>query len=322
MIDAYQSLPVDRPFTAPGIRRNSVQPKNFLVRVFRNGDSSRCAYCASCTMNIILVEATRKLQLVRPARRLFDDNGHEIFQSEDIKRSPFSEDSSTTSDPPPIVPNLPRHLKHKSIQTDDEVWPQPKLKAAHTQTDEVIKPQPKMKVANTQTDEVTKPPPNKNAVDKQTDEIIKLQPKMKVANTQTDEVTKPPPNKNAVDTQTDEIIKLQPKMEVANTQTDEVTKPSPNTKAADTQTDEVTKPSTYMKVAGTQTDEVIKLQPNMKSIYTQTHEKTETINRNRWTSMLDDSPIEHTSKNTQTAWNNQSKATQTGQNILPTTRSS
>ncbi|CAF2477741.1 unnamed protein product [Rotaria sp. Silwood2] len=57
MIDVYQSLPVNRPFTAPTKRR------------------------------YILLEATRKLQLVQAARRLFDANGHEIFRSEDIKRS-------------------------------------------------------------------------------------------------------------------------------------------------------------------------------------------------------------------------------------------
>lgn len=30
-----------------------IRPKNFRVRVFRNGDDTLCAYCASCSMDIV-----------------------------------------------------------------------------------------------------------------------------------------------------------------------------------------------------------------------------------------------------------------------------
>lgn len=81
--------------------RKRIRPKNFRVRVFRNGDNTLCAYCASCSMSIvslsfaniriilfiqIFADATSKLRLIRPAKRLFDYDGYEIFQSEDIQR--------------------------------------------------------------------------------------------------------------------------------------------------------------------------------------------------------------------------------------------
>ena len=33
-----------------------------------------------------MADATRKLQMIRPAQRLFDHKGNEIFRSEDIHR--------------------------------------------------------------------------------------------------------------------------------------------------------------------------------------------------------------------------------------------
>ncbi len=33
--------------------RDGNRPKNFRVRVYRNGDDSVCAYCASCSMDIV-----------------------------------------------------------------------------------------------------------------------------------------------------------------------------------------------------------------------------------------------------------------------------
>jgi len=39
-----------------------------------------------CLLFKILSDATRKLQMIRPAQRLFDRYGNEIFRSEDIQR--------------------------------------------------------------------------------------------------------------------------------------------------------------------------------------------------------------------------------------------
>ncbi|CAF2477762.1 unnamed protein product [Rotaria sp. Silwood2] len=59
---------------------------NFLVKVYRNGDRGRFAFCKSCSMEIILTHATQKLQMPMRARRLFDANGIEIYHSAEIRR--------------------------------------------------------------------------------------------------------------------------------------------------------------------------------------------------------------------------------------------
>ncbi|CAF3324109.1 unnamed protein product [Rotaria socialis] len=284
-IDAYEKLPIDRPLTAPMIRRNSLRPKNFLVRVFPNGDYSRFAYCASCSMNLILTEATRKLQLIKPARRLFGPTGHEILRSEDIKRDldyfvSWGENymrpskaikhhlmcrKSTVWTMDGVEIRYRRRLSTQSSISDDNSTSSGRTSSSSTifrrpePFKRPITPKRKLKPISTQTDPmqlspVIQPPVKLQSVNTQTDLPALIAPAAKLKSVDTQTSLSPVAKPNIVDTQTGKVSPTS--MKATDTQTDIVL--TPILKNTDSQTDKISKID--MEPVDTQTDEIPKLE--------------------------------------------------------------
>ncbi|CAF3559666.1 unnamed protein product [Rotaria sp. Silwood1] len=83
---ASATMDVQKSTAGTTVYQQIPRTKNFHIKVYRNGDSSRCVWCMSCSMETIFTSATTKFQNPIRFRRLFDTNGHEIFRSEDIIR--------------------------------------------------------------------------------------------------------------------------------------------------------------------------------------------------------------------------------------------
>ncbi|CAF2245980.1 unnamed protein product [Rotaria magnacalcarata] len=294
-IDAYEKLPIDRPLTAPIMRRNSLRPKNFLVRVFPNGDYSRFAYCASCSMNLILTEATRKLQLIKPARRLFGPTGQEILRSEDIKRDL---DYSVSWGDNYIRPSTA--IKHHLICRKSALWTmdgieiryRKRLRSQSPISDYnstsggrssssstisrrpepfkgPITPKRKLKPISTQTDPmqlspVIQSPVKLQSVYTQSDLPVLTAPAAMLKSVDTQTSLSPALKLNSVDTQTDKVSPIS--MKVTDTQTDIVL--TPITKSTVSQTDEISKID--MDPVDTQTGKISKI--DMDPVDTQTGE--------------------------------------------------
>ncbi|UJR19197.1 hypothetical protein I4U23_022327 [Adineta vaga] len=190
-------------------------------------------------MDIIFSEATRKLQLVRRARRLFDLEGHEIFRSEDIQRdmeyyvscgenfiNPLKAVKSELQyrfhsewtiygierwykilrqrrKPSPTSSKIPKSPDHEDKQTQTRTVKRTRRhKHKNTQKKENIRPPIQMKPKHTQTEEKISTPILLKPKYTQTEEMISSPTQLEPKYTQTEEKIRTPEKRQNKETST------------------------------------------------------------------------------------------------------------------------